>query len=76
MPDRSEAPLAEAIGLRPQSSSDIIGSGERRSRNTKSPTATAATAVMSATSVPPEVESAVKAAMMAAIAIVNTPAVR
>ena len=42
MPDRSEAPLAAAIGLRPQSSSEIIGSGDRRSWITNNATATTA----------------------------------
>ena len=40
MPHSSEAPLAAAIGLRPQSSSEIIGSGDRRSWITNSATAT------------------------------------
>ena len=35
--------MAAAIGLRPQSSSEIIGSGDRRSWITNSTTATAAT---------------------------------
>ena len=72
MPDSSEAPLAAAIGLRPQSSSEIIGSGDRRSWITNSATATAATTVMSPISNRPEVESAVRSAMIAAMAIVNT----
>ena len=76
MPDRSDAPLAAAIGLRPQSSSEIIGSGDRRSWITNNTTATTATAVMSAISAPSEAESAVKSAMIAAMATVNRPALR
>ena len=76
MPESSEAPLTAAIGLRPQSSSDIIGSGDRRSWTTNNATATIATMEMSATSVQLDVDSAVRAAMIAAIAIANTPALR
>ena len=76
MPARSEAPLAAAIGRRPQSSSEIIGSGDRRSCRTNSTTATTATRVVSPISSRPEVESAVRSAMMAAMATVNMPALR
>ena len=71
MPDRSEAPLAAAIGRRPQSSSEIIGSGDRRSCSTNSATATTATSVVSPISSRPEVESAVRSTMMAAMATVK-----
>ena len=74
MPARSDAPLAAAIGRRPQSSSEIIGSGDRRSCRTNSTTATTATRVVSPISSRPEVESAVRSAMMAAMATVNMPA--
>ena len=76
MPERSDAPLAAAIGLRPQSSSEIIGSGDRRSWTTNNATATTAAKVMMEISVPFEVETAVRSAITAAIAIVNTPALK
>ena len=76
MPESSEAPLAAAIGLRPQSSSEIIGSGDRRSWITNSATATAAATVMSPISNRPEVENAVRSAMIAAMAMVKIPALR
>ncbi len=76
MPDRSEAPFAAAIGLRPQSSSEIIGSGDRRSWITNNATATTATAVMIEISTPSDVDSAVRSAMIAAMAIVNAPALK
>ena len=76
MPASSEAPLAAAIGLLPQSSSEIIGSGDRRSWITNSAIATTATKVMREISNRPEVENAVRSAMIAAMAIVNTPALK
>ena len=76
MPESSEAPFAAAIGLRPQSSSEIIGSGERRSWAMNMRAAMTATAVASSISVRSEVESAVRSAMIAAMAMVNTPALR
>ena len=43
MPANSDEALTAAIGLRPQSSSEIIGSGERRSWTTNAATAATAT---------------------------------
>ena len=43
MPESSDAALAAAIGRRPQRSSEIIGSGERRSCRTNRTIATTAT---------------------------------
>ena len=43
MPERSDAALEAAIGRRPQRSSEIIGSGDRRSCRTNRTTATTAT---------------------------------
>ena len=76
MPESSEAPLAAAIGRRPQSSSEIIGSGDRRSWSANSATATTATAVTSPISNRPEVENAVRSAMIAAMATVNRAALK
>ena len=76
MPESSEAPLAAAIGLRPQSSSEIIGSGDRRSWTTNNATATTAALVTNPISNRPEVESAVRSAMIAAIATVNRAALK
>ena len=74
MPANNEDALTAAIGRRPQRASEIIGSGERRSWTTKAATATTAIALMIAISVQPAVEKAVIAAITAAMAIVNTPA--
>ena len=68
--------MAAAIGRRPHSFSDIIGSGERRSCQTNKATLTIAKALMKAVSVQFEVETAVRSAITAAIAIVNTPALK
>ena len=76
MPVRSEAPFAAAIGRRPQRSSEIIGSGERRSCITNSATATTATRVVSPISNRPEVENAVRSTMTAAMATVKIPALK
>ena len=74
MPANSEEALTAAIGRRPQSSSEIIGSGERRSWTTKATTAATATRVMRAISPRPAVASAVRSAITAAMAMVKTPA--
>ena len=76
MPARSEAPFAAAIGRRPHSLSEIIGSGERRSCSTNKPVATTAKAVISVISLQLDVDSAVRSAMIAAMAMVKTPALR
>ena len=76
MPANRDEALTAAIGRRPQSSSEIIGSGERRSWTTKATTAAAAMAVMTAISVRLAVESAVRSAITAAMATVKTPALR
>ena len=76
MPANSDEALTAAIGRRPQRSSEIIGSGERRSWTTKPATAATAIAPMAAISAQPAVENAVMKAMIAAMAMVNTPALR
>jgi len=74
MPANSEAALTAAIGRRPQRSSEIIGSGERRSWTMNPATAATAITPMTAISVELAVENAVMSAMIAAMATVNTPA--
>src|SRR5208283_3846587 len=74
MPANSDEALTAAIGLLPQRPNAIIGSGERRSCQTKVATAMTATAASSADSLRLAVENAVMVAITAAMARTKTPA--